>query len=281
MEDEFGLAAGHGAGDLPGVGVGDLQVEGQVLTRDLAEGFGAADVEGILVAELAVELRPPRDGLFEVEGIGDIHGGGAVGDAVVADLVQAEVDVAVLVGLPAAFLGGFGVVSDQGFLDEPVDLRPGAAVGVGGELPVHEPRSVGGQERVESAIRSAFHTGTCAVEDPGPGLREAVGELDDLADVVATRVQRPAQQGTELHDGEVGDQGCAGSGDREPGVQAAFGDGGRIHLVGHDVLAGPFRDRPEGGDLLLSDHCPPVTDLGEQLLDRVTATGRRPRPRGR
>ena len=142
MEDELGLAAGDGAGDLPGVGVDDLQVEGQVLTGDLAEGFGAADVEGVGVAELAVELRPPREGLFEVEGVGDIHCGGAVGDAVVADLVQAEVDVAVLVGLPPAFLGSFGVVSDQGFFDEPVDLGPGAAVGVGGELPVHEPSGI-------------------------------------------------------------------------------------------------------------------------------------------
>ena len=96
MEDELGLAAREGAGDLPGVGVGDLQVEGQVLTRDLTERLGPADVQGVGVAELAVELGTAGDGLFEVEGVGGVEGGGAVGDAVVADLVESEVDVAVV-----------------------------------------------------------------------------------------------------------------------------------------------------------------------------------------
>ena len=144
VEDELGLAAGDGAGDLPGLGVGDLEVEGQVFAGDLARGFGAADVEGVVVAELAVELGAAGEGLFEVEGVGDVEGGGDVGDAVVADLVEAGVDVAVVLGIAAAFFGGFGVEPDQGGLDEPVDLRPGAAVGVGGELAVDERGGVGG-----------------------------------------------------------------------------------------------------------------------------------------
>ena len=73
VEDELGLAAGDGAGDLPGLGVGDLQVEGQVLTRDLTQCLGAADVEGVVVAELAVELGAAGEGLFEVEGVGDVE----------------------------------------------------------------------------------------------------------------------------------------------------------------------------------------------------------------
>ena len=88
------------------------------------------------------------------------------------------------------------------------------------------------------------------VQDPGPQPREAVGELDDLADVVATRVQRPAQQRTELHHGEVGDQRCTRAGEREAGVQTPLDQSRRSSFVVHDVLAGPFGDLADGGDLL-------------------------------
>ena len=151
-----------------------------------------------------------------------------VGDAVVADVVEAGVDVAVLAGLPPAFFGGSGVVPDQCFLDEPVDLGPGHAVGERGELPVDEPGGVGGRSRVWSVIRSAFHTGTCPSRTRAQSLGEAVGELDDLADVVASGVQGPAEQRTELHDREVADQGCAGAGEREAGVQTTLGQRGDV-----------------------------------------------------
>ena len=52
----------------------------------------------------------------------------------------------VFLGVSTLLFGGLGVEPDQGFLDEPVDLRPGAAVRVGGELPVHETGGVGGEE---------------------------------------------------------------------------------------------------------------------------------------
>ena len=87
------------------------------------------------------------------------------------------------------------------------------------------------------------------VQQPGPGPREPVGELDDLPDVVAARVQRPTQQGAELHHREVGDQRCAGSGEREPGVQAPLDQRRRVGFVVDDVFAGPFRDLAERGDL--------------------------------
>ena len=73
VEDELGLAARDGPCDLPGLGVGDLQVEDQVLPGDLTQRLGATDVEGVLVAELPVELRAAGDGLFEVEGVGGVE----------------------------------------------------------------------------------------------------------------------------------------------------------------------------------------------------------------
>ena len=118
-----------------------------------------------------------------------------------------------------------------------------------------------------SVVRSAFHTGTSPARTRAQSFGEPVGELDDLADVVATGVQRPAQQRGEFHDREVADQGCAGAGDREAGVQAAFGQGGDVGgVVGNGVLAGPFGDLADGGDLLIGDDRTAVADLGEQLL---------------
>ena len=69
----------------PVSGSATSQVEDQVLPGDLTQRLGPADVEGVLVAELAVELGAAGDGLFEVEGVGGVEGGGAVGDAVVAE----------------------------------------------------------------------------------------------------------------------------------------------------------------------------------------------------
>ena len=146
MEDELGPAAGEGACDLPGLRVSDVEVEDQVFAGDLTQRLGAADVEGVLIAELAVELGAAGDGLFEVEGVGNVEGGGAVGDAGGVNVVDPEVDVAVLVCLLASFFGRFGVEPDQRFFDEPVDLRPAAAVRERSQLPVDERRSLGGEE---------------------------------------------------------------------------------------------------------------------------------------
>jgi hypothetical protein len=140
------LRPGTVLGDLPGVRVGDLQVEDQVLPGDLTERLGATDVEGVGVAELPVELRPTSHGVLQVQRVGGVEGGGAVGDAVIADLVQAQVDMTVLLGLAASFFGAFGVEPDQGFFDEPVDLRPAAAVREQSQLSIHERRRVRGQQ---------------------------------------------------------------------------------------------------------------------------------------
>ena len=117
-------------------------------------------------------------------------------------------------------------------------------VGERGELGVDERGGVGGQQAGGVRDPQCFPDRHLSVQDPGPGLGQPECELEDLADVVATRVQRPTQQRGEFHDREVGDQGCAGAGDREPGVQTPLGQRRCIRLIGHDVLGGPFGDRP-------------------------------------
>ena len=78
MEDERGLAAGDGAGDLPGVGVGDLEVQGEVVAGEVAGGDGASYVEGLLTAELAEDLGAAGDRLLQVEGVGGVEDTGDV-----------------------------------------------------------------------------------------------------------------------------------------------------------------------------------------------------------
>ena len=148
----------------------------------------------------------------------------------------------VVLCLAASFFGCFGVEPDQGFFDEPVDLRPAAAVRVRGELPVDERRSLGGEEAGVVGDPQCLPHRHLTVQHACPEPGEAVGELDDLSDVVAAGVQGPAQQGGELHHGEVGDQRCTGSGEREPGVQTPLDQRRSVSFVVDDVLAGPFRD---------------------------------------
>ncbi len=124
MQDELGLPTTRDrAGDLPGVGVSHVEVEDQVLTRDLTQCLGTPDVQGVLIAELPVERGAAGDDLLEVEGVGNVEAGGAVGDAGGVNVVDPEVDVAVIGSGLASLLERLGVEPDQRLFDEPVDLR--------------------------------------------------------------------------------------------------------------------------------------------------------------
>ncbi|MDZ5621411.1 hypothetical protein SFC88_11260 [Nocardioides sp. HM23] len=138
MEGELGLPAGDSPGDLPGVGVGDLEVEDQVLPGDLTECSGPPDLEGVGVAELAGELGPASDGVFEVEGVGGVQGAGEVGGAVVADPVQTGVDVPVVPGLPAPSSDRPNNAESSITAKSLISGAPGPASG----SPVSRPRSV-------------------------------------------------------------------------------------------------------------------------------------------
>jgi hypothetical protein len=74
--------------------------------------------------------------VFEVEGVGQVQGGGAIGDPGRIDLVDAEVHAAGLVGHTPFVFPGLGVEPDQRLIEEPVDLSPGHGVGERGEVVV-------------------------------------------------------------------------------------------------------------------------------------------------
>ncbi|RHW27356.1 hypothetical protein D0Z08_09385 [Nocardioides immobilis] len=265
MDDQLDPAAGDGPGDLPGLGVDDLEVEGEgeILAGDLPESDRPAHVQRLLTAELAEQLRPAGDRGFEVQGIGDVEGGGDLDGAVEPSLVEVDVDVPRLLGRRALLLGRLRVVADQGLLDQPVDLRPGNHMGDGRELPVHEPSGIGGQGAGGLGEPECLPHRHPALQHPGPGPGEPVGQLDDLPHIGAAGVQRPTDEGGELHHREVADQRGAGSGDREPGVQTALGDRRSVPFFGHHMLARPLGDPTDLGDLVLGDRGLVVTDLGQ------------------
>ncbi len=266
VQDQLGLAAGHSAGDLPGLRVGDVEVEGEVLAGELTGRDRTSHIEGFHAAELTEDLGPAGDRVLEVEGIGSIEGAGDVGGAVEPGLVQVDVEVPQVLGVPALLLSSRRVEPDEGFLDQPVDLHPGHAVGEGCDLPVHEPGRILRQDPGGVGDPERFPHRHLPLQDPVPGLGQPVGQLDDLPDVAATGVQGPAEERTEFHDREVADERGTGTGQRQPRIQPAFGQRRGIAFVGDDVFGGPFGDRPGGGDLAFGDDGAVVADLDQQLL---------------
>ncbi|KAA1427607.1 hypothetical protein [Nocardioides antri] len=210
------------------------------------------DVEGLLTAQLAEDLGPTGDGVLEVE---------------------VDVEVPVVLGFPVAFFCGCGsnrARASSTSRSTWAQVIPWAK----GEVPVHESGGVRRQHAGGVGDPERLPHRHPILQHPCPGLRQPVGELDHLADVGAPGVQGPAEERGELHDREVTDQRRTGAGDRKPRVRATFGQRRRVTgLLVHDMLAGPLRDRTDGGDLPLGNDGAVLADLGQQLL--------RPRPVGR
>ena len=107
----------------------------------------------------------------------------------------------------------------------------------------------GERDRVYSAMRRARQTWRSAGEDLGPGLREAVLQLDGMGDVGPTGVGGPADGEGELGDAELRHQGRAWPGEGEAGLSSG-GDPGRCFVDGLGwVLLGPGDGGEELGGL--------------------------------
>ena len=118
----------------------------------------------------------------------------------------------------AALFGFVGHVPGEGFFEEPVELGGVDLVGDGGEVPVDVAGGLG--ERCGGLVGDAagFPGGQVAGGDAFPEAGEAVAQLEGVAEVAFAGFGRQADGGGELGDGELRDQGCAGSGERDAGV---------------------------------------------------------------
>ncbi len=222
-----------------------VEVEGELLPGDLADGNGAAYVEGLGGAEVGQLGGGAADGGLEVQRVGEIQAAGDLDGAGGVDEVGLDVEASSVRGALAALRGLVGVVAGQGLLDQPADLGPRARPGRRGECPV----DLGGRgHREAEGVLGDPHRPPHR-HPPGhhllPESREAVAQLEGLADVGLAGVGRQAQRGGVLHQRELRDQRSPRAGDRQ-GPVAEQADLVRGPLpVGFDGVL----DRPVDGEL--------------------------------
>ena len=175
-------------------------------------------VEGLGVAEVAEALGFGADGVVEVEGVEVVDLAGDDAGAGDADDVVVDGEVGLVPGGAATFLGLLGHVPGDRFLDEPVDLAGADLVGDRGDVPVDVLGCLEAQVRGLVGDPAGFPGGQVTGDDAFPEAGEAVAQLEGVAEVAFAGLGGQADGGGVLGDGELRDQGGAGSGDGDGGV---------------------------------------------------------------
>ena len=192
-----------------------VEVEGGLGPRQVAEGSGAAGVERGRRAERLQARGAVGEGAVEVEGVGDVelglhaHRAGVVHVVVVErGVARVDVEVAVLrirVGSKSGEVEPLDRLRDQ-----PVQLRRTDPTGDGGDLGVDERRGLDGQGggRVDGGLgdRAGPPRRHPAGLDLRPQPREAVAQLEGVADELLRRGRRDPEDGAELGEAELRDQ---------------------------------------------------------------------------
>ena len=232
-------------GSVPGPVVGwfssvsVVEVEGELVAGDLAGGDGSAYVEGVGRSQREQLLRAFRDGVVEVEGVGEVELAGELAGAAEGDLLVVDGEVPTVRSLPC-FLGGLvGHEPGDRLGDQPLQSGDADAVRERCHLGVHERRCLRGQ--AECLLCDPAGTPRLEVTclHPGPAAREAVLQLDGRRDQCPAAVGGAADGQGELGDAELRHQWRAFTCQREAGVSAGGEPGGCLVDGLRWVLLGP------------------------------------------
>ncbi len=160
---------------------------------EVADGLGSAYVEGLQGAQGRTLLGAGGDGGFEVEGVGDVELGGDGHGAGEGDELVVDGDVSFVPrGFGEAFdLGGH--VPADGFVDQPVELGGLDLVCDRRDLPVHEPRRLGGEAGGLAGDQPGFPGDQVTGDQAVPEAGEAVAELEALAEVTVCQPRSTAR----------------------------------------------------------------------------------------
>jgi hypothetical protein len=197
-----------------------LEDQGLFAAGDHADRGGAADVQRVLTAQGGQLGGAGGDGVFEVEGVGQVELAVDPRGAGEGDLVVVDGEVPALGCLGAAFGGVLGHEPGYRLLDGPLGLgHPDPVrerrhhlvhIGRGLHREGMRPGLLGDPPRPPRRQRPGPH--------PSPDLRQPVGQLQRVGDQDPPGPGREAQCGGELGDRELTDQRCTRTGDRDPGV---------------------------------------------------------------
>ena len=153
----------------------DSQVEGELVAGELADRGRTADVEGVFRAQLLQLGGEAGDGLFEVQGVGQVElavhrRGAGVGDLL---LLDGEVPA---VGLrQPAFLGEVGHVRRDRLLHQAFELDGADLVRHVSHVPVHERRRLRGQQQGLVGDPARQPRPQVTLDHAAPHPREPVG----------------------------------------------------------------------------------------------------------
>lgn len=212
VEDDF--ATGR-LGGRPGLGLFAREVKRELAASDLPNRDRAADVQGVFRAEVLQGGGRGRDGGLEVESVGEVEGAVDVRGPGQPDLAGVDPEVP---GVGSCLLPGFGIGGherrDRGS-DGVVQLGEADLVRERRDRPVDMGRGLEGQGHGALGDPAGLPRHEVAGHDAGPGLRQAVAELEGLADVRLPGLDRQADRHRELGDGELRHQRRTGPSHRD------------------------------------------------------------------
>ena len=195
----------------------------------------------------------------EVEGVGDVELGLHAHRAGVVHVVGVEggvagVDVEVAVVRIRGRVESGEVVALDRLGDEPVQLRRTDPTGDGGDLGVDERGGLDrqGRGRVDGGLgdRAGSPRRNPAGVDLRPQPREAVAELEGVADELLRRGRRDPEDGAELGEAELRDQRRTLTGDGLLVLTTGHGERSRVVDRLRRVQVGPLRGEDEQRRLL-------------------------------
>ena len=251
------LAGGGQTLDVPCAGGAlGVEVEGGLGAGEVAEGGGAAGVERGRRPEGLQARGAVGEGAVEVEGVGDVelgleaHGAGVVHVVgVEGGVAGVDVEVAVLRIRGRVDVGEVEPLDRLG--DQPVQLRRTDPAGDGGDLGVDEPGGLDrqGRGRVDGGLgdRAGPPRRNPAGVDLRPQPREAVAQLEGVADELLRRGRRDTEDGAELGEAELRHQRRTLT--RDGLLVLTTRDGERSRVVDRlrRVQVGPLRSQDELG----------------------------------
>ncbi len=215
-----------------------LEVEAGLLAGDLADRLGPPHVQRLLGPAGGQDGGFVGDPGLQVQGVGEVELPVDPGGAGEGDLGVLDREVPAIGCSTALFFGFGGHEPADGVGDEPVDLGGTDPVREGCDLGVHEPSGLDREADRLAGDPPGPPRGQVTGQDPGPGAREAVGQLDRFAEVGLAGLGGQPHRERELRHAELRDQRCAGSGDRERLVAVTGEQGGVVDRLGR-VQVGP------------------------------------------
>ena len=187
----------------PGTAVVGVEQVAEVVAGDHPDRLGAADVEGVGGTRRFELFGGLGDSGLEIQTVGGVQHGVRVHGAVPAGPVEVNLDLPVLRGRDAAFLGLVGVEGVPGVLAQLLGGRHADLVRHRGQPTVHVRGTLGREQHRVLGDPPGPPERQSAVHDEFPDSLQPVPDLEHLPDMATAGIDRHPQCGGELDHREL------------------------------------------------------------------------------